>query len=264
MEAGSWEFALALLAVTCFGISKTALPSSGALGGALLATVISARESAGVALPLLIVGDLVALALYGRHLVLPILLRLLPAVALGLAAGFALVRFASGSSVARIIGVMLLLAALGELWRRRPQPKQPEQPGQPEQPEQPEERDPRSVSARLVTALAGVTAGASTMVANAGGPVMTLYLLRMNVSVLGFMGTISVFFFVINVLKVPLSLGLGLITAESLRLDLALLPGVVVGALLGWGLLRRMRRAVFEWIAIAATSLASIWLIVGG
>lgn len=252
LDLGIGGFAVALVAVLCFGVSKTALPSSGALGGALLATVIPARESAGVALPLLIVGDLMALALYGRHLVLPILVRLLPAVALGLAGGYALVRFASGATVARIIGVMLLVAALGELWRRRGGGNRAT----------PEAVQHGGLRGRLVTALAGATAGGSTMVANAGGPVMTLYLLRMNVSVLGFMGTISVFFFVINLLKVPLSLALGLITAESLRLDALLLPAVLAGGLLGRALLRRLNRDAFEWLAIVATSLASVWLIV--
>ena len=273
-DLGPAQLGVALVAVTCFGLSKTALPSSGALGGALLASVIPARESAGVALPLLIVADLVALVLYARHVLLPLLVGLMPALALGLGVGFLLVRYASSALVARLIGVMLLAAALGEAWRRRPvrdraaaradaAPEGGPDAGPDAGPNAAGEAadEHRGVRARLVTWLAGTVAGASTMVANAGGPPMTLYLLRMNVSVLGFMGTFTVFFFILNVLKVPLSLGLGLITAESLRLDLVLLPAVLAGTLLGTFLLPRLRRDTFEWIAIVSTALASVWLI---
>ena len=160
--------------------------------------------------------------------------------------------------------------ALGEAWRRRPVRDRAAARAD-AAPEDVSDAGPdaaggaadehRGVRALLLTRLAGTVAGASTMVANAGGPPMTLYLLRMNVSVLGFMGTFTVFFFILNVLKVPLSLGLGLITAESLRLDLILLPAVLAGTLLGTFLLPRLRRDTFEWIAIVSTALASVWLI---
>lgn len=58
----------------------------------------------------------------------------------------------------------------------------------------------------LASIALGAAAGFSTMVANAGGPMMTLYLLRLGVTPRAFLGTVAWFFFVVNVLKVPLSI----------------------------------------------------------
>ncbi len=107
----------------------------------------------------------------------------------------------------------------------------------------------------------GAGAGFSTMVANAGGPMMTLYLLRLGVTKNTFLGTVAWFFFAVNLLKVPFSAQLGLITPQSLVISAALVPGIVVGALVGRRLVLGMSRAVFENVALVATAAAGVWLL---
>ncbi|HWS59176.1 MAG TPA: hypothetical protein VN257_11595 [Actinotalea sp.] len=79
---------------------------------------------------------------------------------------------------------------------------------------------------------------------------------------LAFLGTAAWFFAAVNVLKVPFSVGLGLITGPSLAISAALVPGVLVGALLGRRLVAGMSRQVFERVALAATAVAGVWLLV--
>jgi hypothetical protein len=100
------------------------------------------------------------------------------------------------------------------------------------------------------------------MIANAGGPMMTLYLVRLGVGKVAFLGTVAWFFFLVNLLKVPLSAGLGLITAHSLVISATLVPGIVAGALVGRRLVLGMSRAVFENTALIATAAAGLWLLV--
>ncbi len=237
------------LATAIFGISKTAVPSVGSFGAALLATVLPPVASTGVALPVLIVGDLIALGLYARHVEVRVLLRLLPAVTVGLALGFWTVRSVSSDSAARVIGVLLLISGLGELLRRRRVARATGAPTVAG------DRSPTSVAL-------GAGAGFSTMVANAGGPMMTLYLLRLGVTQRAFLGTVAWFFFVVNVLKVPFSVGLGLITARSLVISAALVPGIVLGSLVGRRLAAAMSPAVFATVALVATTAAGLWLVV--
>ncbi|WP_372594358.1 sulfite exporter TauE/SafE family protein [Actinotalea sp.] len=239
---------LGTLATAIFGISKTAVPAVGSFGAALLATVLPPLASTGVVLPVLIVGDLIALGMYSRHVEIRVLLRLLPAVTVGLVLGYWTVRSAGSEASARVIGAMLLISGLGELLRRRaarvagaPAPVG--------------DRNPVSVAL-------GAGAGFSTMVANAGGPMMTLYLLRLGITQRAFLGTVAWFFFVINVLKVPLSVGLGLITPASLVISAALVPGIVLGSLLGRRLAAAMSPEVFATVALVATSVAGLWLVV--
>ena len=79
----------------------------------------------------------------------------------------------------------------------------------------------------------GLLAGVTTMLANAGGPVLTLYLLGMKVPKLELTATIAWFFFALNLFKVPFSAGLGLITPGTLALNAVLVPGIAIGLLFG-------------------------------
>lgn len=250
MELTWTAVAVGTLATMIFGFSKTAVPAVGSFGAALLTTVLPPLASTGVALPVLIVGDVIALSLYARHADARLLLRMLPIVALGLAAGFAVVRWVDTAVAVRLIGATLVVAGLGELARRRSTSAAPDHH------DHHDHHDRGAVSLAL-----GAGAGFSTMVANAGGPMMTLYLLRLRVPTAAFLGTTAWFFFTVNLLKVPLSVGLGLITGSSLLVSAALVPGIVVGAAVGRRVVLGMSRAVFETAALIATSAAGVWLL---
>ncbi len=107
----------------------------------------------------------------------------------------------------------------------------------------------------------GVLGGFTTMVANAGGPVMSLYLLSAGFRKLGFLGTSAWFFLILNVSKVPFSVGLGLIDARSLLLDACLLLFVLPGAYLGRACVDRINQKVFDRIVIGATVIGGLQLL---
>jgi hypothetical protein len=238
-----------------FGLSKTLVPSAGSLGVALLATVLPALQSTGVALPVLLVGDLIAVSFYGRHADLRLLLRLVGSVLLGLVAGFLVVRVVDTQTAGRLIGVVLVLSAAGEIGRRW-------WAGRRASAGPPGVVAPGHTGGPVGFAL-GAGAGLSTMVANAGGPMMTFYLLRARVTTLAFLATVAWFFLAVNLLKVPFSVGLGLITPSSLVISVALVPGMVLGAVVGRLLVRRISQARFEALALVATGVAGAWLVLG-
>ncbi|MCV2396016.1 sulfite exporter TauE/SafE family protein [Actinotalea sp. M2MS4P-6] len=237
------------LATFVFGLSKTAIPAVGSFGAALLTLVLPALPSTGVALPVLLVGDLIALSFYARHVEVKVLVRMLPAVLVGVVTGFLVVDHVDRHVAARIIGVLLIVSGLGEIARRR---RAAAHGGQP----------PAAGHSDVGSLALGAGAGFSTMVANAGGPMMTLYLLRLGVTTTTFLGTVAWFFFALNLLKVPFSIGLGLITPQSLVISAALVPGIVIGALVGRRLVLGMSRALFENLALIATTAAGVWLLV--
>ncbi|MFD6445935.1 TSUP family transporter [Promicromonospora sp. NPDC060204] len=252
------------IAALLMGLSKTGLPPLGALGAALIASVLPPVQAAGVALPLLIVGDLVAVSAYGRNVRWHVLRALLPSVTLGLIVGFAALRWAPPDVSARIVGALLLLAGLGDLVRqlaarraRRRPPPQADTPV-PDGDAAPGGTRPRD---RLARAALGATAGVSTMIANAGGPPMSLYLLRTGISRAGLLGTVALFFLTVNVAKLPFSAGLGLVSPASLHVSLVLLPGMVAGLLLGRLVAHRISGPVFSTFVLVATAAAGARLL---
>ncbi|MFI2643862.1 sulfite exporter TauE/SafE family protein [Streptomyces sp. NPDC018610] len=246
-----WSFAALALAALLVGFSKTAVSGANTVSLAVFAAVLPARASTGVLLPLLIAGDVLAVLTYRRHAHWPTLWRLFPAVAAGVVVGTLFLQWAGDSVVRTSIGAILLLMAAVTVWRRRAG-------GEDERPDAVATR-----SGRLKARSYGVLGGFTTMVANAGGPVMSLYLLSAGFRKLGFLGTSAFFFLIVNVSKVPFSAGLGLIDGHSLLLDAALVVFVVPGALIGKWAVHRIDQRLFERLVIAATVVGGVQLLVG-
>ncbi|MEV2243446.1 sulfite exporter TauE/SafE family protein [Streptomyces sp. NPDC049970] len=246
-----WQLAALAAASTLVGFSKTAVSGANTISLAVFAAVLPARESTGVLLPILIAGDILAVLVYRRHADWPTLLRLFPAVAAGVVAGTVFMMWADDDAVRTSIGAILLLMAGVTVLRRRAGPG----------PVAEEGADGSSRGGRLKARSYGALGGFTTMVANAGGPVMSLYLLSAGFRKLGFLGTSAWFFLIVNTSKVPFSVGLGLIDAQSLLLDAALVLFVVPGAYLGRACVGRINQKLFDRIVIGATVLGGLQLL---
>jgi len=246
------ELVALVLAAVGVGFAKTAIGGVASISVALFAAVLPARESTGALLPLLLVGDVVAVTIYRRHADWPALLRLFPSVAAGIAVGVVFVARVGDSGMRRTIGAVLLVLVAVHLlqrWRRKRQPD-------------PEASRAEQHRRRHTTAAVfGVLAGFTTMVANAGGAVMSLYLLSAGLGMLGFLGTSAWFFLAVNLFKVPFSVGLDLITVDSLVLDAWLVPAVLLGAFLGRLVVHRIDQSRFETLVLAAVVLSSSYLV---
>ena len=95
------------------------------------------------------------------------------------------------------------------------------------------------------------------MMANAAAPIMIIYLLAMQLPKEEFVGTGAWFFFVVNWLKVPFSTNLELMTVESVKLNLMVLPFIAAGAIVGIFFLKRIpQKAVTVIVQILATAAA--------
>ncbi|MEU9478126.1 sulfite exporter TauE/SafE family protein [Streptomyces sp. NPDC048191] len=247
-----WEFAALAFAALLVGFSKTAVSGANTVSLAIFAAVLPARASTGVLLPVLIAGDVLAVLTYRRHAHWPTLWRLFPAVAAGVVVGTLFLMWADDGIVRTSIGAILLLMAGVTLWRRRRADRE-DAAGEPD--------GVTSRSGRMKARSYGVLGGFTTMVANAGGPVMSMYLLSAGFRKLGFLGTSAFFFLIVNVSKVPFSAGLGLIDGRSLLLDAALAVFVVPGALFGRWAVKRINQRLFEQLVIAATIVGGVQLL---
>jgi len=234
---------MALLALGAFitGLSKTGIAGVGVLAVALFANALPARASTGALLPLLLCADLIGVALYRKHAVWSHVLKLLPWVAVGIVSGYFALDRVSNAQVQRMIGGILLVMVALHVWRQR-------------QADQLTDRMPHTF---WFAALTGFLAGFTTMVANAAGPVMGLYLLAIGLPKLAFIGTGAWFFMLVNAFKVPFSVHLGLIHAESLQMDALLILPMIPGALLGPVLLKRLNQRAFEIMVLALTVIAA-------
>ncbi len=236
------------LAAMLVGVAKTAINGVGAIAVVLFALVLPARESTGAILPLLLVGDLVAVTWYRRHADWSTMWRLLPGVLPGLLLGVWFLSVVDDVLMRRTIAVTLLAMCVLQLWQFA-RNTGPAAPGSPRHPH------------GLLTVGTGAAAGFATMTANAAGPITTVYLIRAGLPMLRMIGTGAWFYLAVNLAKVPFSAGLGLITPTSLVLDALLVLPLLVGAGLGIMLVERLRQRQFEVVALGFSAVAAASLL---
>ena len=233
-----------LLCAVMSGMAKTGLPGMGILVVPIMAHVWGdAKGSVGALLPILVASDILSVLIFRRNADWRSLLRITPWVSGGLGLGYAALR-AVGPEIFRpfLGGLILLLLALELLRARLSWENLPHHP--------------------VFVAFIGVATGFSTMVGNVAGPVMSIYLLCQGMNKERFMGSVGWFFLIINLSKVPFMAQLGMITRESLAFDLRMVPGIVVGALIGRWLLSRMSMAVFTRLVQALALVSGVWLMI--
>lgn len=161
--------------------------------------------------------------------------------------------FIDDRQTARLIGLILSVMVVMQLWRSV---KNRQTRGSRNNEELP-------AHGHFYTGFMGSAAGFTTMVANAAGPIMNLYLVAMRMPKMAFMGTAAWYFFLLNTFKVPFSVNLGLINGASLLLNLKLLLPVLIGAVFGRWLLPYINQRVFEYIALGFALVAGVRLLIG-
>lgn len=236
------QWAMAILAAFLVGVAKTGIGGFGMVAVVLFAQIMSAKQATGVVLPLLCFGDILAVAMYRQHARWRYLWRLFPWTAGGVFVGYFTLGRITDTQARLLIGAIIVSLVTLHLVRRRTAGHEAEH-------------------GAWFPPLIGVLAGFTTLVANAAGPLMTIYLLSMRLPKFDFVGTAAAFFLLLNLFKVPFMVDLGLINAASFQLNLALFPAVVAGALLGRRLLQWINQRDFENVALAVAGLAGLKLL---
>ncbi|KAB2641723.1 MAG: sulfite exporter TauE/SafE family protein [Verrucomicrobia bacterium] len=243
MTADLGALALAMFAALCVGLSKAGFGGLSMISVVVFAEIYGARLSTGLALPLLIVADLTVYPAFRRFgSWRPVWPLLLP-TAVGLLGGWFLLGRIDDAVARRVIGVVVLAMAAVQLGRRwRPQAYQ------------------EMADSRGFGLTAGVVGGFATMLANAAGPIIQLFLLSRRFGKMEMVGVGARFFLLVNLAKVPLSAGLALISPASLLENAKLLPAMWLGVWLGGKLLQRVPQRLFEWLVVIFAVLAGLRL----
>jgi len=244
------DWLLAMVAAVICGVGKSGLAGLGLLNVLIMAHLIPGTASSGVVLPMLIAADVLAVSVFGRHNVdWRAITRLLPAIGLGVVAGWQVLGWLDHRpprTFGTVIGWLVLAMVALQLARRwtpaidRHLPK-----------------------SRVFGALVGLLVGLTTMVANAAGPVSTIYFLILGFAKREFIATMAWLFLIVNLIKVPFSAHQGLITVDSLRLNTLFLPGIVAGFFLGRWTVARIPQKPFERLVLGLTVVAAARLVTG-
>lgn len=238
-----WQWALAVGGALAIGVAKTGIGGLGMLAVVIFANLMPAKQSAGFVLPMLVMADVLAVLSYRRHAQWSLLWKLFPWTALGVFLGFLAMGRIDNQQAGLLIGVIVLgLVVLHLVRKSRQKSDEPEH-------------------AAWFAPTIGVLAGFTTLVANAAGPLMAIYLLAMRLPKMEYMGTGAWYFLLMNLFKVPFMMNLGLVDAASFQGNLLLLPAVLAGTIIGRIVLKKIDQKLFETLALVLALAAGINLL---
>jgi len=235
----------AVVAVTFLGLAKGGFAGVGLVATPLLSLVVPPVQAAAIVLPILLVQDVISVWVY-RHDWDPWNLKvMLPGSIFGVGAAWALAAHVSDAQVRLAVGLIALVFVLGYWFMPLPKKER----GRP--------------NALLGIFWGGASAFTSAL-SHAGGPPFQIYVLPQRLSKLRFVGTATIFFAIVNWMKLVPFFALGQFSSANIKTSLVLIPLAAATNLLGVWLVRITPTEWFYRIAYALVFLISLALIKSG
>jgi len=111
--------------------------------------------------------------------------------------------------------------------------------------------------------LAGFASGFGSALANTGGPPITGYLLLQRVNPISVIGTFTLFFTVVNLLKIPSFIIEGIIDVNLFLSIIWVVPAIPLGVWVGRFVITRMNAQLFQQIMLIALLLGGLYMLFG-
>lgn len=236
------ELIVILVAGLVTGFSKFSVGGMGLLILPIIMIAYPGPQALGIILPMYLITDVLAIISYRRQINWAILAKLLPLCFIGVVVGGWVLSFIDSSQFSLMLGVLILAMLLLGFVIDRTKASFMQHP--------------------LSTAIVGFIGGFVSAVSNAAGPIFSLYFMEQKLSKLSYVSTRSWAFMLINLTKVPVLLSIGLMNLESTIISLQAIPGLVIGALLGYWLLKKIKLSQFKMLIRIMASIAAVKLIV--
>lgn len=238
-----YQWILVILCGMLTGMSKTGISGAGLFVVPVFAGIFGGKPSVGLVLPMLVVADVFAVRYYNRHAEWKYVLKLLPWAFAGILIALVVGNRISDQQFRSLIAVVVVVGILLMLYQdlRKDKIEVPDSP--------------------WFAAFLGLAGGFATMIGNAAGPVMTLYLLSMRLAKNNFIGTAAWFFFILNLSKLPLHFFFWkTINLQSLSFNALLIIPIAIGAVSGFYIVKLFPEKAYRYFIIISTLASAIAL----
>ena len=229
------NWVLIAFAAFIIGLSKSGIKGIEMMNITIMAIVFGGKASTGVVLPLLCMADIMAVKYYHRHAQWSHFWKLMPWLAAGILFGVFIGKDLDEVVFRKVMAVFIILTVaimfMIEMTKNLSIPEN-----------------------KLFIASTGLTAGFTTMLGNLGGAFSNIYFLATRMVKNDFIGTAAWIFLVINFFKLPFQIIYWRnITYASLRIDLFLIPALIVGFITGLIIVSKIKEDYFRKIVFVLT-----------
>ncbi len=232
-----------VVAAALLGLSKGGLGAMlGMLVTPLLTLIMPVPDAISLALPLLIFGDVFALWFFWKKWDMHYIRLMLPAAVIGIVIGTYLLATLDNLTLRHILGSFTLIFVIYRVASNRLKQLK---------------YHPRDWHGYIGGGLAGL----GSALANTGGPPFTAYLLLQELTPEAFVGTTTLFFAVVNLVKLPGLVIAGLMDFSKLLGVIWVLPVIPIFVFIGRIVIVRINKVVFEWFMLIVLVIASLVLL---
>lgn len=231
---------LAVLSALLIGVAKSGLKGLGLLIVTFMALAYGSKPSTGIVLPLLLLGDVMAVYYYNRHAQWSHLKSLIPGMIIGVLIGVWIGKGIQEDIFKRMMSIIILVSLVIMIWSER-------------------RKDIRLDKFRIFAPFTGLIAGFTTMIGNLAGPFVNIYFLITRIPKNQFIGTAAWLYLVINLVKTPFHIfSWGTINKTSIMVDIYLIPIVILGFIVGIKIVKVINEKLFRHLVIFATAIGAI------
>jgi uncharacterized membrane protein YfcA len=243
MEITLTSWILASAAAFVIGLSKAGIKGIAVINVTFMALAFGAKESTGMVVPLLILADIFAVIYYNKHTQWKYVFKLMPWMIIGLLIGVYIGKNLPESLFRIGMAIIILITVFMMYWWDRKKIKTVPQHW--------------SFSSAI-----GIIAGVTTMVGNLAGAFSNIYFLAMRLPKNHFIGTAAWLFLIVNIIKLPFHIFVWeTISKETLLLNMKLLPGILIGFLVGIKIISLIKEAFFRKMILVLTALGAILIL---
>ncbi len=252
MDVGVEFYLVCALSVLVTGISKSGFAGGlGVLAVPAMSLFVAPQTAAAIMLPILCTIDIANIWKYRRTWVRRYVALLLPGALVGIGIGTATFRWLDADLLKIGIGVLSVWFVVDYARNARAA--------------QVAATAPSATATGNAAAFGfGALSGLTSFVAHAGGPPIKAFLLSRNLEKSTFVGTNSVFFFLINQIKLVPYFFLGQFSSENLLMSLMLAPFVPIGIIVGFRLHAIVSQNTFTKVAYGLLLVAGVKLLWDG
>ncbi|WP_298478416.1 sulfite exporter TauE/SafE family protein [uncultured Maribacter sp.] len=237
-------WALAFISAFIIGVSKSGIKGIAIIIVTLMALAFGAKESTGLIVPLLIVGDIFAVIYYNRHTQWKYIIRFLPWMMLGVLIGVYIGKDLDEKTFKTSMAFVIIGSVIMMYWWDR--------------------KESKNVPTHWAFAGSmGIMAGITTMIGNLAGAFSNIFFLAMRLPKNEFIGTAAWLFFIINIFKLPFHIFVWeTITLNSFILDLKLIPGIILGLFVGVRIVKIIKDNFYRKMILLLTAIGALLILI--
>ncbi|MBD1432141.1 sulfite exporter TauE/SafE family protein [Sphingobacterium sp. DN00404] len=240
-------WALYFVCAVLIGMSKTGIQNIGTLAVPLFAFLFGAKYSTGIVLILLCIADLVAVIYYRKEFLWGEVKKLLPASLFGLIVGLLLGNYIDDKVFKLLIGICIIVGVGIMIWLGKTS----------------QQKQDKLTKNRWYSPVFGFILGFSTMIGNAAGPALSVYMLSKRLNKISFAATSAWFIMLLNFTKIPLQAFVWHnLTWAGFYLNLFAIPFILLGGYIGIKIVKILPEKKFRILIMTLVVISAILLIV--